>query len=307
MNNKRFKSNSTKYYLLFTMKRIIRYLNNENNLDYEAYKKIPAINRKTLITKKEENSIINVLKEKKDKQNLLIFYFLYIKGLNYSTVARILLSSFKNAFSQLIIKKGKSSKYKIEPEISKILLEFMREQEYVSTYFFYNDILDTKTLSRAKYIKDNFISILDECFWIENKRKNEIVNYFSVIRTPKIPVDINIFKNDLLFTYGYFDESLSPFRTEKNNKYHRFYNEFELEDKNENSSEGSSFVASSECKNLSREKDKSQISLKINYKNKFNLNLEREKFNSLMNIKINEKEKPNNFGLISISSYESNI
>lgn len=102
MKNNKYKSETTKYYLLLTMKKIIRYYNNEKNLNYQTTIINPKIKNRLSIKEKEAYSIINILKEKNDIQNLLIFYFLYIKGFNYSTISRILLSNFKDGFSNLV-------------------------------------------------------------------------------------------------------------------------------------------------------------------------------------------------------------
>jgi hypothetical protein len=66
------------------------------------------------ISKFESLAIINDLKELNDEENIIIFYFIYIKGLNFSTISRILLRDFKRNFSYLIIKKGTKKKYKID-------------------------------------------------------------------------------------------------------------------------------------------------------------------------------------------------
>jgi hypothetical protein len=84
----------------------------------------------------ESLAIINTIKKNSDQEMLLVFYFLYVKGLNYTSISRILLTNFKNNFKYLILKKGKKSKYKIDFLIQPKLLEFMRNQIYTTKFFF---------------------------------------------------------------------------------------------------------------------------------------------------------------------------
>jgi hypothetical protein len=252
MNNNKYKSESTKYYLLFTMKKIIRFYNNEKDLDYQTTIINPKIKNRQYIKEKEAYSIINILKEKNDKQNLLIFYFLYIKGLNYSTISRILLSNFKNGFSNLVIKKGKKSKHKIDFEIKNKLLDYMREQEYTSKFFFYNNISNTKSKTRAKFIQEQFKLIIEDCFWINSERRNELINYFSISRQPKKNFNLKIFFNDIGFTYGYFDKNISPLQTPKKNNFKGLCNDLILNNSNIDSDaeSKSSFLPNSEEVNI---------------------------------------------------------
>lgn len=135
MSNKRYKSDSTKYYLLLTMRKFIKIINNEENINFNVKNVKPKKNPIKVISQKEVYAIINYIKENNDLQIMLIFYFLYVKGLNYTSISRILLKDFNNEFSILITKKGKKSKYKIHPQISEKLYAFFKTQNYNSLFF----------------------------------------------------------------------------------------------------------------------------------------------------------------------------
>jgi hypothetical protein len=217
MSNKKYKSDSTKYYLLLTMRKFIKIINNEENINFNVKNVKPKKNPIKVISQKEVYAIINHIKENNDLQIMLIFYFLYVKGLNYTSISRILLKDFKNEFSILITKKGKKSKYKIHQQISEKLYAFFKTQNYNSLFFFYNDIKNGINSSRTQFIKNAFKNVLDKTFWIKNERKELILDLFSKMRQPKKYFDINILINEKGFSYGFFDKNLSPLKASKNN------------------------------------------------------------------------------------------
>lgn len=152
-----------------------------------------------LITNREIYAIIDYMKETNDIENLLIFYFLFIKGLNYSNISRILITNFKKDLSYLIIKKGIRNKYKIHYDIRLKILDFIKSQDFKNKFFFYNKIKDKKGETRALFIKRQFKRIVDNCFWISNNRKNNIINYFATTRKVKWGFDDTIFINYIQF------------------------------------------------------------------------------------------------------------
>ncbi len=157
------------------------------------------------LSTREIEGIINYLSQLNSAQNLLIFYFLLVKGLNYTQVSRILVTNFKKDLSLLFLKQKKKYKYRIHPEIRNILLEFIHTQGYKNKFVFYNQIKDEKEGRRALYIKNKFSDIIYNCFWINNQRKNQAVHFFSKKRSPKWNFDINLFTKNI----DLFDKSIS--------------------------------------------------------------------------------------------------
>lgn len=88
------------------------------------------------ITNREVDGIIDFLKQTKDFENILIFYFLFVKGLNYTQVSRILITDFKQDFNYLLLKKKLTFTYTIDLDTKNKLIEFFLSQEYESLFFF---------------------------------------------------------------------------------------------------------------------------------------------------------------------------
>ena len=128
----------------------------------------------------------------------------------------------------------------------------MREQEYTSKFFFYNNISNTKSKTRAKFIQEQFKLIIEDCFWINSERRNELINYFSISRQPKKNFNLKIFFNDIGFTYGYFDKNISPLQTPKKNNFKGLCNDLILNNSNIDSDaeSKSSFLPNSEEVNI---------------------------------------------------------
>ena len=82
------------------------------------------------ITNREVDGIIDFLRQTKDFENILIFYFLFVKGLNYTQVSRILITDFKQDFNYLLLKKKLTFTYTIDLDTKNKLIEFFRSQEY---------------------------------------------------------------------------------------------------------------------------------------------------------------------------------
>ena len=135
-NKKEFKSDTTRYYVLLKLRKFIRILNQEYNLNYNKTIKNFKKDDKFKINNRELYSIVNNLKDDDNHENLCIFYFLFIKGFNFSMISRIILTDFKSGFSQLIIKQGKKMKYTISKNIRDKLLYIMRNTDFQSNFFF---------------------------------------------------------------------------------------------------------------------------------------------------------------------------
>lgn len=196
------------------------------------------LNKKEQIYPKESLAILNYIKESNDVELSLIYYFLFIKGLNFTAVSRILLTNFKNGFDFLLIKKGKCKIYKIDKRIQPKFLEFMNSQNYVNKYFFLNEIKDSKNARRASILKDKFKTIISDCISIREERKNKILSCLSSMRNVKWGFDLDFFFNNIHYTFGYFEPELSIFsnneiiqkidndKNEKTNKEKSINNEF---------------------------------------------------------------------------------
>lgn len=107
--NSRYKNgkNSTIIHMKIKMRKYIRLLNDEPNLNFRE--KITRNCQKDEKIKSKDSQLIIIVKHLMYKSNLLhilLFYFLYFVGLNYSLVSRIMIKNFKNGFKSLILKKG---------------------------------------------------------------------------------------------------------------------------------------------------------------------------------------------------------
>lgn len=214
-NNNKYKSPNTKYYIFYKLRKIITMINGEK--ESKATNKVirKKRNEQIKIKKNEIYLIINFLKETEDVQNLCIFYFLYIKGLNFYGISRILLSDFKNGFSLLIIKKGKKAKYKIHPYIRGKLFEILKNTTYKSKFFFYNEVKETKSMTRVIFFKQTFGNIIDNLPKISDERKQKLLKYFSSNRNSKINFEKNMFDCNMQYTLGFFDKRKSPLSSPK--------------------------------------------------------------------------------------------
>lgn len=130
-------------------------------------------------------------------------------------ISRIILTDFKSGFSQLIIKQGKKMKYTISKNIRDKLLYIMRNTDFQSNFFFYNNIIDNKFHRRATYIKESFKNIINNCIGIDEERKKQILDIFCYKRKSKKLFNDDFFFNDINYTYGYFEPYLTPFLTPK--------------------------------------------------------------------------------------------
>jgi len=181
-NNSKIKS---KNYVLSRMRKYIRLLNDEPNLNYNYKIEFKNKKPKIILTSLEEILLIKFLKEKEDLQPLLLFYFLYYLGMTFSTISRIKITDFRNSLHLLKIKKGKIKNYKIIEIIVKIIYEFIMNKTNITKYLFYDGFVDTKKMTRVNYIKKNFSNILKDYDKFSLEQIEILMKYFTKSRAPK--------------------------------------------------------------------------------------------------------------------------
>lgn len=162
--NKCYKSEVTKYNILSLLRSLARKLNGEPKLNFRNNLKPP---KKTKINPKiSKNCIIKLascFRENKDIESLLILYLLHYAGLNFYMIARILIKDFKLSFKSLILSKGTKKRVHNFPEyISSLFFDYFKiSRTYKSKYFFFDNYLGNEKKSRGKYIKDKFVSSIN--------------------------------------------------------------------------------------------------------------------------------------------------
>ena len=132
---------STIIHLKIKIREYIRLLNNEPNLNFRE--KITKNIKKTSKTKSNDSQLTIIVKHLMYKSNLLhilLFYFLYFVGLNYSLVSRIMIKNFKNGFKILLLKKiSKIIKHFFPRMITNLLFYYFHNSRIYETSFFFND------------------------------------------------------------------------------------------------------------------------------------------------------------------------
>lgn len=195
----------------YRMRRFIRIINQEEDLDYSEKIQRSKSNNIPSIAKDELISIFNYINQKNDLLAFLLFYFFYFIGLNYSFIARILIKDFKSSFKTLIIRKGKKRiRHNFPPIISKILyLYFINFRTYNSFYFFEDNFINNNEESRASMIKKKFKIILDNIRNISENKKKDIISKFSKLRKAKVLTD-NLF--NLFISTNFKNEVISKLK-----------------------------------------------------------------------------------------------
>ena len=144
------------------MRKYIRLLNEEPNIDYKYKIDFKNKNNKANLTPLEQILLIKFLKEKEDLQPLLLFYFLYYLGFTFSTISRIKINHFRNSLHYLKIKKGKTKNYKLIEIMIKNIHKFIMNKSNETNYLFYDNFVDKEKMTRVNYIKEKFLDILKE-------------------------------------------------------------------------------------------------------------------------------------------------
>ena len=177
--------NKSLNYILSRIRKYIRLINDEPNLNYNKKIEFKNKNRKEVLSSLEQILFIKYLKEKNDLQILLLFYFLYYLGFTFSKVSRIRITDFKNSLNTLNIKKGKLQRYKIIPVIVENIYEFIKVKPNKSKYLFYDFFLDSKMLSRVNYIKDKFITSFRSSHLFSLEKEKLLIKNLIKTRSPK--------------------------------------------------------------------------------------------------------------------------
>lgn len=116
---------------------------------------------------------------------MIIFYFLYFFGLNYSTIARITLKDFKKGFNILTLKKRKIRKYFIPDVIKNKLCEYFHNKNNKSIFFFYDSYHDSNSYTRTTLIKNNIRIILESADGVSSETVKYLLSLFSKMRKSK--------------------------------------------------------------------------------------------------------------------------
>ena len=91
---KKYKKQSSINFIKTVMRKYIRLLNDEPDLDYKEKIKFSNNNDCHDLSFRQQVVMIKYLKEKYDIQIILIYYFLYYLGFTYSSCSRLLISHF---------------------------------------------------------------------------------------------------------------------------------------------------------------------------------------------------------------------
>ena len=187
-NYKGYKSEKTKYNILYLLRRLERALNNEPKLNFK--KKIHLLKsdiRCLNINKNDLNKIVSHFREKKVIENLLILYLLYYAGLNFYMISRIMIKNLNSSFKTLILIKSEKKRVHILPDIiSNLLFDYFKNtRTFNSKYIFFDDYPKKKGLSRSKYIQNKFITAINKEKILYKGDNKEIISYFSKLRRAK--------------------------------------------------------------------------------------------------------------------------
>ena len=206
------------------MRKYVRLLNNEPKLNFQKkLNKIIQNNHSEDNKSKDIKKIIKYLSSKSNLLNILLFYFLYYIGLNYSLVSRLMIKNFKQDFKVLLIQKGtKIIKHYFPKQIINVLYYyFMESRSFKSKYFFNDNIKEQKHQSRTQYIKNEVKEFFDEIPDIKEINKQKLLSEFSRLRNSK-----RLTKN----SYCLFDQTFTKENdiikiNTKNNNYCKFEDE----------------------------------------------------------------------------------
>ena len=180
---------STIYNIKSRMRRFIRIINNEPHIDYsrKIFRPKSNVSTTSLLSKQELFLLLRDLNKSKDSFSIILLYFLYFLGLNYSFIARILLTDFKSNFTLLILKKGKKViKHYLPNIIVQLLFQyFIESRSYNSYYFFEDNFLGNNGETRTMMIKDKTSIIFEKAKYITNNKKKKLLSDFSKLRRAK--------------------------------------------------------------------------------------------------------------------------
>ena len=137
--NERYKNYKleTKNNILSKMRKYIRIINKDIQIDYInkiSYKRYSK--NYCFLTGSEILKYLSNLKENDKTEIILIFYFLYFSGLNFTTISRIRKTHFNNNCSLLRVKKGYKKEVTIPPMIQTIIINYIEKKNLNQNFFF---------------------------------------------------------------------------------------------------------------------------------------------------------------------------
>ena len=155
------------------MRKYIRIYNEEPKLNYKE--KIIQSKRKkeySNLFEEELYCIIKCLMNKDNCHSILLFYFLFYVGLNFSFVSRINIHNFNSSFTKLILKKeDKCIRHHFSPIITSLLyLYFIKSRTYKSKYYFNDNNNGKSDESRVITIKNQIIDVFKDIPKINEKK-----------------------------------------------------------------------------------------------------------------------------------------
>lgn len=170
------------------MRKYIRILNGEPKLNYrQKIVETKDISNPLSLNQDELYLIIKHLMKKETYFKILLFYFSYFVGLNYSLISRILIKNLNSSFNKLYLKKGlKVIRHSFPPYITYLLFfYFKKSRTYNSKYFFNDYDLGKNQKTRVETIKIQLKNILEEIKNIPRNKKKYLLFQFSKLRKSK--------------------------------------------------------------------------------------------------------------------------
>lgn len=209
----KYKKSTSINYIHSVMRKYVRLLNCEPNLDYKEKIKLTNNYNNKDLSLRQQIVMIKFLKEKKDVQVLLIYYFLYYLGFTYSSTSRIMISHFLKNYNLLKTKKSKLKRFKINDSIRKNIINYIEGLGYEPKFLFYDNIKDSKRFTRVNFIKQKICNTLRKCYYIYNFQINYILNQFSKTRNPKKNTNnlTDFFDMDIGISNCYINSEISNF------------------------------------------------------------------------------------------------
>lgn len=170
------------------MRKYIRIYNGEPKLNYKE--KIVQTRREKESSNLNEEELYYIIKSLMNKDNylfILLFYFLYFVGLNFSFISRILIQNFNSSLTKLVLKKGSTKiRHHFPPIITNLLyLYFKKSRTYNSKYFFNDNDVGKLVESRVLTIKKQISDALTEIPKINKQKKTYLFSEFSKLRKSK--------------------------------------------------------------------------------------------------------------------------
>jgi hypothetical protein len=244
--------------------------------------------------------------------HILLFYFSYFGGLNYSLESRIMIKNFKSGFKILILKKGsKNIKHFFPKMITNLLFYYFHT--YETSFFFNDEKKQKKDESRTKAIKNQMNQFLNDIPEIEFEKKQLLMSKFPKLRKSK-RITKNVF--GLFFPMFFKENDILKINTEDQN-YCKFKDESDYicnkDDKYSYNNEPTKlFPIQDNIDSLDYDADEENSmklnKIKFNFRRKNENNLKDTVFNcnfeSLNNLILNFSEEDNsNKALSFISDY----